>query len=237
MKRNQSIIMAIIISIIFIVTLAASFYLYATKNGSDITTISNTSAVLGSTDYGNVIKSGPYGNTSSDIKIAYIVGVHPIEKRSHEAIVVALKEHESSLRYCYYIYQVNVTKNADDYTKGRENGQLLARQYVVPDAVNQHFQLAVDVHQNVGNWAENTFIFSPVSGGKAQKIGMEIANKLPWLTYYVPPNPTSPEYLTTPLNNKGVPSLVYEIYKHDSNQTINGYANEFVTTVDRLDDL
>lgn len=236
MKRNQSIIVAITISFIFISTLTASFYLYAPKNNTNITSNSNTS-VIGSTDYGNVVKSGPYGNKNSNIKIAYIVGLHPIEKRAHEAIIEALKEHESSLRYCYYIYQVNVTKNADDYGKGRENGQLLARQYVVPDAVNQHFKLAVDVHENVGNWAENTFIFSPVSNGRAQIIGMEIINKLPWLTYYVPPNPTSPEYLTTPLNNKGVPSLVYEIYKEDSNQTIKNYANEFVTTVDGLDDL
>lgn len=235
MKRNHLIFTAITLSVIFIVALTVSFYLYSPKNGSDVLSSSNNSMILGATDYGNVVKSGPYGNTTSNIRIAYIVGVHPIESRAHEAIIEALKEHEKSLKYCYYIYQVNVTKNADDYSKGRENGQLLARQFVVPDAVNEHFQLAVDVHENVGNWAENTFIFSPVSGGKAPNIGKEISNKLPWLTYYVPPNPTSPEYLTTPLNNQDVPSLIYEIYSKDSNKTIIGYANEFVSTVDGLD--
>jgi len=129
---------------------------------------------------------------------------------------------------------VNVTKDADNYTIGRYNGELLARQFVVPDATNEHFKLVVDVHSNVGNWAENTFIFSPVNNCTSQRIGMEIKNQLQWLTYFVPPNPTSPEYLTVPLINMGVPAVIYETYSNDSHQTIQSHADEFTTTVDNL---
>ena len=129
---------------------------------------------------------------------------------------------------------MNVTKDANNYTNGRYNGQVLARQFIVPDAANEHFNLVVDVHSNVGNWAENTFIFSPVNNSTSQRIAMEIKNQLQWLNYYVPPNPTSPEYLTAPLINMGVPAVIYETYSNDSYQTIQSHANELIATVDNL---
>jgi hypothetical protein len=195
---------------------------------------SDHSVQIGSTDYGNVVKTGPYGNESSNVKIAYIVGVHPLESNAHNALIESIQTHDESLKYCYYIYHVNVTKDAADYTKGRYNGQILARQFIVPDAVGEHFNLAIDVHSNVGNWAENTFIFSPLNNSTSQYIGMNITNHLSWLTYYVPPNPTSPEYLTVPLNNMGVPAVIYETYSNNSYQTMLSQANEFTATVDNL---
>ena len=38
-----------------------------------------TQVTLGNESYGNVIKEGPYGNTSSPVKVAYILGEHPRE--------------------------------------------------------------------------------------------------------------------------------------------------------------
>ncbi len=89
-------------------------------------------------------------------------------------MINALMDNEKSLKYCYYIYQVNVTKDADNYSKGRYNGQVLARDFIVPDALSEHFNLAVDVHSNVGNWAESTFIFSPVNGTRSEEIGLNL---------------------------------------------------------------
>ena len=66
---------------------------------------------------------------------------------------------------------------------------------------------------------------------------MEISRKINWLTYYVPPNPTSPEYLTIPLINSGIPSVIYETYSKESYQTTRDRTDEFVKTVDELDNL
>ena len=245
MRRDTTILIIILLSIIFAASLTVSFYLYSPKKmDSNIITPSTppsptnySSDLLGSTDYGYVVKEGPYGNISSNIKIAYIVGVHPQESNAHTAAVESIKIRNSTLKHCYYIYKVNVTKDGDDYTKGRNNGQLLANKYVLPDAVKEKFRLAIDVHSNVGNWAENTFIFAPVKESSSESIGMEISRKINWLTYYVPPNPTSPEYLTIPLINSGIPSVIYETYSKESYQTTRDRTDEFIKTVDELDNL
>ncbi|MBI4813654.1 MAG: hypothetical protein HY802_04925, partial [Methanobacterium sp.] len=103
-------------------------------------------SLLGSTDYGEVVKIGPYGNLMSPVKIAYIVGVHPIEQASHQAMMESISGYDNSLNYCYYIYEVTVTRDAGDYEKGRMNGQLLANKFAVPDIINQRFKLAIDIH-------------------------------------------------------------------------------------------
>lgn len=69
----------------------------------------------------------------SSVKIAYIVGVHPIEWASHQAIMEAIEAYDNSLAHCYYIYKVSVTKDASNYEKGRMNGQLLANMFAVPE--------------------------------------------------------------------------------------------------------
>ena len=82
--------------------------------------------VLGSTNYGKVIKSGPYGNSNGTQKIAFIVGVHPLESYSHRAIVTSLLSLNRSLNSSYYVYSIDVTKDRTSYNNGRMNGQLLA---------------------------------------------------------------------------------------------------------------
>ena len=232
MKRKNIIILIIVLFFLFVATATVSFNLSPTK-----TTVENHSIstdVLGSTSYGQVVKEGPYGNTSSKVKIAYIVGVHPLESQAHQAMVESITEQTNNLKYCYYIYRVNVTKNADNYNVGRMNGQLLANKFVVPNIENQKFQLVIDIHSNVGNWAETRFLFAPVNNNKAESIATNIKNNLPWLTYYVPPDPTSPAYVTIPLINAGIPAIVYETYHNDSYTTIKNHADEFLLTVDNL---
>ena len=232
-RRNKTIMLAIgLLFFLFIATVTITFNLYPSK--TTLTTNSTSIDVLGSTSYGNVLKEGPFGNTSSKVKIGYIVGVHPLESDAHQAMVNSITEHNNTLKYCYYIYRVNVTENANNYNIGRMNGQLLANKFVVPDIEKQKFQLAIDIHSNVGNWAETRFIFSPVNGNKAESIGMNIKSKLPWLAYYFPPDPTSPAYVTIPLINAGIPALVYETYHKDSPVTIKNHADEFLLTVDNL---
>ena len=231
-RKNKTILLIIGLIFLFLATATVSFNLYQSQ-----TTINDNSTniqVLGSTSYGKVVKEGPFGNTNSKVKIAYIIGVHPLESDAHQAMVESVKSHNNSLKYCYYIYKVNVTENAEDYNIGRMNGQLLANKLVVPDIENQNFQLAIDVHSNVGNWAKTRFLFSPVSSSKAESLGMNITSKLPWLSYYIPPNPTSTVYVTEPLIKAGVPAIVYEIYHNDSPETIRNHADEFLMVVDNL---
>jgi hypothetical protein len=230
--KNRSLTMLVGLGLIVIFCLAASatFYLFPSKAGNE--SLGASEQVIGNTSYGYVVKEGPYGNNSSNVKIAVIVGVHPLESDSHQAMVNAVKNYSGSLKYSYTIYRVNVTEDAYDYEKGRMNGQLLANHYAVPDIEDKKFNLAIDVHSNVGNWDKTRFVFAPVNGSSAESIATKIKDKLPWLSYYTPPNPTSTVYVTAPLINAGIPAFVYETYHNDSSETIKNHAVDFLMVVD-----
>lgn len=198
---------------------------------------SQKSQILGKTDYGFVIKSGPYGNPNSARKIALIVGVHPLEINSHRGIVESLKSLSNSLDCSYYIYSVYVTKDRGSYNNGRMNGQLLAKKYVVEDIKENNFDLAVDIHSNRGAYQEKRFICVPIDDKKSKSIAFKLKDKLSWLVYYLPPKdkgPSSPNYVTVPLIGSGTPSVVYETYKYESYFLTLNHASEFILNVDNL---
>lgn len=192
---------------------------------------------LGKTDYGFVIKSGPYGNSNSTRKIALIVGVHPLEINSHKGIVESLKILSNSIDCSYYIYSVYVTKDRDSYDDGRMNGQLLAKRYVVEDIKKNNFDLAIDIHSNRGLYQEKRFICVPIDDKKSKSIAFKLKDNLSWLVYYLPPKekgPSSPNYVTVPLIESGTPSMVYETYKYESYFLTLKHASEFILNVDNL---
>jgi hypothetical protein len=114
------------------------------------------------------------------------------------------------------------------------NGQLLANKFAVPDIIKEKFNLAIDVHSNRGNWQYKRFVFSPVPGTSAESIARTVKNEMQWLTYYIPPNPTSTQYVTVPLIQGGIPAFVYDVYTYDSYSTVKNEANQFVMVIDNL---
>ncbi|WJI10446.1 hypothetical protein FGU46_10280 [Methanobacterium sp. CWC-01] len=190
---------------------------------------------LGSTDYGSVTREGPYGNSSSSQKIAIIVGVHPQESQAHKAFIDSLKEHNNTLQSCYYVYKVNVTRDAGDYEKGRSNGQKLANQYVVPDIKKQNFDLVVDVHSNRGNYERRRFVSVPAGSTTAENVASQLVQKLNWLSIYDPPNPTSPAYVTIPLIKSGIPAIIYETYGYEPYNQSKKQADQFITVLDQIE--
>ncbi|AUB59876.1 hypothetical protein DSECCO2_390820 [anaerobic digester metagenome] len=223
----------IILVLVFSGTFISSFYLYPSQN-TNSTPPSFSSVVLGQTEYGTVTRYGPYGNASSPNCIAYVVGVHPLEYQSHDAIVETIKTSDKSLKNCYYIYKINVTQNPDNYNKGRTNGQNLANKYAIPNIKNNSIKLVIDVHSNEGNYKVRKFLFIPASSEKALKIAGEIKNKTNWLTIYSPPEPTSPSYVTIPLIQAGIPAMIYETYTYESVEQTRKQSIELVSIIDNL---
>jgi hypothetical protein len=189
---------------------------------------------LGSTDYGRVTREGPYGNTSSLNKIAIITGVHPQESQSHNAFIKSLQEQNSTLKDCYYVYRVNVTRDVADYEKGRSNGQKLANQYIVPDIKKQDFDLVIDVHSNRGNYERRRFVSVPAGSNTAETVASQLVQKLSWLSIYDPPNPTSPSYVTIPLIKSGIPAIIYETYGYEPYNQTKKQADQFISVLDKI---
>lgn len=193
-----------------------------------------TREVLGNESYGSVVKEGPYGNSTSPVKVAYIVGQHPREHYAHEAVVENVKEQSKSLKNCYYLYYINVTSNTHDYSIGRMNGQILANKYVVPDVASENFYFAVDVHGTDGEYSKRVFLFTPIERGASLDIANKLTKLVDGVPYFNAPNPSSTEYTTIPLINKGVPAIVYESFTGQSYNFIKEENKEFILGVDNL---
>lgn len=194
----------------------------------------NAKNVIGSTNYGYVQKE-VYGNQNSKQTIVLIIGVHPLENGIHTAIANALASKSSTLKKRYVLYYVHVTQNASDYTLGRMNGQLLAHQFVVPDVPKEHPMLVVDNHENHyknSGYAYPRFLY-PISNTTITiTYAKEIISQMPFLVVYTPPNPTSPQYVTVPIANYGIPTLIYETYTFDSTAKKASDANALINALD-----
>ncbi len=202
-------------------------------NNTTIEQVLPTTQMLGNNSLGYVTKEGPYGNTNSSVKIAYILGVHPREKGAHRLMEQAFKESANDLNYCYYLYKVNVTKNPSDYSASRMNGQKLANEFIVDDAVNNNFTFAVDSHYSNGAWGVQRFVFTPNRNNSlSYQLGQAIADNFDWITYFTPDNPTSPRYLTGPLNDGGVGAIIYEAYVDDERNVTLEHDRELVNFID-----
>ena len=206
--------------------------------GSKVTReiIANNSAE----DLGTVEVIKNLGNPNSSKKIAYVVGVHPLENDTHRTLLKLLPK-QTNLNYSYDIYVINVTEDFSSYGKllpddnpGRDTGQNLAYKYVYPKIVNGSYELAVDIHAHGGAYPYNTFVFSPVDGGLGESYGRNVSQSTENVSYYNPYQTTSGPYLTIPLNQHGVPAFYFEENSFISQDIKDKHMLELINGVDHL---
>ena len=209
----------------------------ATNDSKSVTheIIANNSAQDGGTV--EVIRN--MGNPNGE-KIAYVVGVHPLENDTHRTFLKLFSQFDNK-NYCYDVYIINVTEDFSKYGQlspddepGRATGQDLALKYVYPQIVNGSYKLAVDVHAHGGVYAYDTFVFSPVDGSVGETYGRNVSNHTQNVSYYNPYQTTSGPYLTIPLNQHGVPAFYYEENSYFSQGIKDSHMWELVKAVDNL---
>lgn len=233
-KKTMNIIGIIVLVLVLLFII--SINIGNTETHTEVEKVAPTTTLLGNNSIGKAYKEGPYGNSSSNIKIAYILGVHPREKGAHKLMEQALKEKANTLNYTYYLYKINVTSASTDFSQSRMNGQKLAKEYVVPDIIKNNFTFAVDAHYSNGHWGVSRFIFTPSeSNVVSSQLGHALAENFDWLSYYVPKDPSSPQYVTGPLNDGGVPAIIYEAYTEDNNNVTLTHDRELVDYIDDWD--
>ena len=194
---------------------------------------------LGSNDNGTIYLYKSIGNASSNVRIAYIIGVHVTENAVHKALFDELTNKSSELNYCYDIYKINVNpigEPIDDINRMR--GQLLGRDYVVPEAIKNNYSLVVDVHSNQGGaYVITNFVFAPAQDNVSKVIATKIINDNPGLQEYFPASQTSPAYVTLPIQRSGTPTILYETYKYeDYNNVTVPYVDLLIESVDTIFD-
>ena len=191
-------------------------------------------------DKGSVSVIRNIGNPDSP-KIAYVVGVHPLENETHKTLLKLLPG-LTNLNRRYDIYIINVTEDighygdgSSDNSPGRQNGQNLALKYVYPEIADGDYEMAIDVHSNVGAYPYKTFVFSPVKESTGSEYARDIAGECENISYYVPDSTTSGPYLTIPLNKNGVPAFYFEEYSFASQSEKDMHMMELIKAVDNLD--
>ena len=197
-----------------------------------------TTTKLGEDDKGYVQLIETIGGSSSKVKVAYIIGIHPLENNAHKSLFNNLIAKVKNLQYKYYIYQITVTKGASDYDVGRKNGQLLAQKFVLPHIKKNKYNLVIDVHANQGtkggNYKKTNFIFAPLNKSTSKTIANTLIKRIPGLSYYFPESQTSPHYITNPLVKEGFKTIIYETYVYETKATTDKYMKQLIDNVDAL---
>ena len=194
--------------------------------------------LIGKNDLGSVHIHGPFGDASSDVKIAYVIGMHTLESKSHRALFEKLSS-KSDLRYCYYIYNIHVN-NPDSESEGRLEGQMLARDFIKEDIINKKYDLFMDIHSNrgtngPGSYQITNFIFAPGFDEKSSDVMNSILESIDELQYYAPEFRTSPPFITEPTAEAGIPTIVYECYSSEPMEITCDLASKLVNSVDNLE--
>lgn len=189
---------------------------------------------IGKNSIGTVTLEGPYGNANSSVKVAYILGQHPRESNAHDAIYDSLLNNSDYLNYSYYVYRINVTAESDDFEESRMNGQLLAQDYVVKDVLKNGYALVIDIHASNGGYVQDPYIFAPVSNDAvAYDAANNVTKAINYVIYYEPASYSSPQYSTIPIDEGGIPAIVFEM-RGNPDHSLETEANQFIHIVDKL---
>lgn len=239
-KRKHLLIILLIILILCSVVMFQQI-----KVGHDTVEVDNSSStvtreLIGNDSLGSVEVIKNLGNPNAK-KIAYVVGVHPLENDTHQTFL-KLMPNQKNLNYCYDIYIINVSEDFSKYGSllpddqpGRAEGQDLALKYVYPQIVNGSYAFTVDVHAHGGAYGDyNTFVFSPVDGSQGESYGRNVSNATQNITYHNPNFTTSGPYLTVPLNENGVPAIYFEENSFISQNIKDAHMLELINAVDNL---
>lgn len=195
------------------------------------------SGLIGENDLGSVHIHGPFGDDSSEVKIAYLIGMHPLESKSHRALFDKLTS-KDDLKYCYYLYNIHVNDSGSE-TEGRLEGQLLAQEFVAPHIINEKYDLFLDIHSNrgskgPGDYRITNFVFSPGFDEKSSHFMNEIISSIDEIVYYAPEFRSSPPYITEPTSKAGIATVVYECYSYEPMEVSYDLALKLVNCVDDL---
>ena len=194
-------------------------------------------SLIGENELGSVYIHGPFGDENSKIKIAFVIGMHPLESKSHRALFEKLTS-KNDLKYCYYLYNINVNDKTSE-TEGRLEGQKLAQEFIKDDIINKKYDLFLDIHSNrgatgPGEYKITNFVFAPGFDEASYKYMNEIIDAFDEIVYYVPEFRSSPPFITEPTACAGIPTLVYECYSSEDFELTLELAEKLIEIVDNL---
>ena len=142
--------------------------------------------------------------------------MHPRENLSTNTVPLVVKIFALTNNVEIVNYHVTVTDQPDDFYAGRENGQALVAQYVIPDVKQSDYQLVIVAHDHEQGYGEGYYIATPTHDSKSVTLGEAVHQLLPLFNYYSGSSTSrekssSISQVDRPMTNAGFPVFVYEI--------------------------
>ena len=205
----------------------------------------HTHSELANTDIGYVTKD-VYNYYHSNNTLVVITGIHPREKLSIEPEIESVREFAVKHRVNLINYNVTVTKDAEDYSKGRANGEKLVAEQILPDINQTNAKVVIISHSHIEGYGDGFYVATPEMDEQSVTIAQAIENSdidfnyFPVTGEYVSPT-TSAKLVSKPLAQSGYPTLVYEIPENitENDATYRTYQliDECYATVTQMDAL
>jgi len=208
-----------------------------TENVTENVSVNNyTNTVVGNNSYGSVSKLGTYGNSSSEVKIALIMGVDE-DNVSSNAVLTNL-ENNKDLKYAYDIYMVNTINNQNNDTNADASNssslnnmsESLANEYVVPDVIKGNYSCAVDIHSTSDS---NSYVFVPLEDTVTSKYLVGYINDNTNVGRYTPDYASYTQYVSNPLIESNIASIVY--VTNNFSNTTSTEINDIIMAIDNFD--
>lgn len=215
----------IILIVVCLLILAGLYFM-----GNNVTKQTAQATVLGDTENGTVEKF-IYGNPSANKTIALITGIHPREPLSIDPEIKAAKEWADAHSDAKIIhYQVNVTKDPQDYEKGRAHGEGLVHDYVNPDVTKSDANCVIISHSHIPEYGQGFYLATPEMDNASVQIAEKISNESDFNYYPVTGGETykstSAVLVSKPIAQAGYPTFVYEIPEDITEQDSTNKAKE-----------
>ena len=200
-------------------------------------TVSVEQTVIGNNSMGSVTKYSSYGDASSDIHIALIVGVDQ-RKQSSNAIIPTM-ENAKNLKYAYDIYVINTTNNTQTNNSSNSSSNLtvnnmsesLANEYAVPDIINNQYNFSVDIHDANDS---NSYMFVPSEDTFTSKVAVSNISNTTGIGVYTPNKYSYASSVSIPLISDNIPSIVYVTNEYYGNSTSQEISN-VISALDNFD--
>ena len=211
-------------STLFLVSLIIIIPLFLFLNGtwfnindSDNSRIQDHS-LIGSDTRGYVIKDvyATSKTLSPNSKtIAIVTGIHPREGLSKNVTGDLIDKYHLYSNMNIVHYDIKVTNNPDSYREGRNNGEGLAADYILPDILKSNDDLVIICHDHKPGYGQGFYIATPQMDEKSVKIAEFVNQSIPGFNYYradnIKESSTSALKFSKPLASAGYSTIVYEI--------------------------
>lgn len=119
-----------------------------------------------------------------DPKIAVITGMYPQEISAKEIVPGVIQTYAATHGVEIVNYQINITKDPNDFTIGRHNGESIVAKYVIPDIAKSNYSLVIIYHGYRKGYGTGCYIATLTMDNKSVNLGEAVHKLLPDFNYY-----------------------------------------------------